>query len=166
MKVKQSVVTLRLYNTHTSLQGVQICASIGQIEPLNSLRRGAPTPGLVLSVGWSQVAGFKLDVLLPSPITLSLGDGITTTPIELGIQTSPVQFAISAGVLVPVAGSPAPLEFKLVFAVDFTGASATGEMNGWWVNPFDISPDVKIGPKLALSVSIIYAQFISTGTPR
>jgi hypothetical protein len=29
-------------------------------------------------------------------------------------------------------------------------------MSGWWVNPFGISPNVKVGPNLALSISIIF----------
>jgi hypothetical protein len=40
---------------------------------------------------------------------------------------------------------------------------ATGQMHGFWENPFGISDRIKIGPDLALSIEIIFAQFITTG---
>jgi hypothetical protein len=97
---------------------------------------------------------------------LYLGHGITTTPFTHAIQTRPVQLILSAGLKVTVAHSPEPLLFTLSLGTNFLGASATGQMSGWWVNPFGISPNVKIGPNLALSIDIIFSQFISTGTPR
>jgi hypothetical protein len=48
-------------------------------------------------------------------------------------------------------------------ALDLLGATATGVMHGFWNNPFGIGSSVKIGPDLALSVEIIFAQFITTG---
>jgi hypothetical protein len=49
------------------------------------------------------------------------------------------------------------LDFNLI------EAKATGQMKGFWKNPFGISENVKIGPDLALSVEIIFAQFVTTG---
>ncbi|TBU56241.1 hypothetical protein BD310DRAFT_931958 [Dichomitus squalens] len=146
-------------------QGVQVCAVLGEIEALNSLMRG-PVSGLTLSAGWSKAKGFDLDVYLPAPTRLNLGNGVTSTPFTLSIATKPtVCLILSAGLNIPVPYSPAPLLFTLSLGTNLLGADATGQLSGWWVNPFGISPNVKVGPNLALSISIIFAQFVSTGTP-
>ncbi|KAK7690711.1 hypothetical protein QCA50_005810 [Cerrena zonata] len=125
-----------------------------------------PVPGLTLSAGWSKAKGFDLDVYLPAPTQLNLGNGIATTPFKLAIVTRPeVELILSAGLNVPVAHSLAPLLFTLSLGANFVGANATGQMTGWWVNPFAISPNVKVGPNLGLSISIIFAQFVTTGIP-
>ncbi|PVF94618.1 hypothetical protein CPB86DRAFT_712792 [Serendipita vermifera] len=149
---------------YTFQQGVQICATLSEIPVLNDLVRGA-VPGLILNASWSKDAGFRLRVALPTPMTLDLGNGIRTTPMVLSIDTKPPQLSVSAGVEVPVAHSPAPLTFTFSLGANVIEARATGEMKGWWVNPLGLSEKVKIGPNLALSVEIIFAQFMSTGTP-
>ncbi|PVF91964.1 hypothetical protein CPB86DRAFT_718414 [Serendipita vermifera] len=149
---------------YTFQQGVQICATLTEIPVLNDLVRGA-VPGLILNASWSKDAGFKLRVALPNPMTLDLGDGIRTTPMALEIDTKPPQLSVSAGVEIPVAHSPTPLTFTFSLGANVIEAKATGEMKGWWVNPLGLSEKVKIGPNLALSVEIIFAQFVSTGTP-
>lgn len=157
-----------MIKTHRKLNsrlGVQFCAVLSEIDDLNSLMRG-PVPGLTLSAGWSKAKGFALDVFFPTPTVLNLGNGITTTPLTMSIQTKPVQLVLNAGVKVPVAHSPTPLLFSLFLSTNLMGASATGQMTGWWVNPLGVSQQVKVGPNLALSVDIIFAQFLSTGTPR
>ena len=45
-------------------------------------------------------------------------------------------------------------------------AEATEQMTGWWENPLGIGSKVKVGPNLWLSISIIYAQSITTETPK
>ncbi|PVF92098.1 hypothetical protein CPB86DRAFT_844605 [Serendipita vermifera] len=149
---------------YTFQQGVQICATLSEIPVLNDLVRGA-VPGLILNASWSKDAGFKLRVALPNPMTLDLGNGIRTTPMALSIDTKPPQLSVSAGVEVPVAHSLTPLTFTFSLGANVIEAKATGEMKGWWVNPLGLSEKVKIGPNLALSVEIIFAQFVSTGTP-
>jgi hypothetical protein len=99
-------------------------------------------------------------------MVLDLGSGIRTTPIKLSVDTKPPQLSISAGVEVPVAHSPAPLVFTLSLAASAIGATASGKMKGWWVNPLGLSENVRVGPNLALAIEIIFAQFLSTGTPR
>ena len=50
--------------------------------------------------------------------------------------------------------------------INLIGASATAQMHGYWTNPIGLGDQVKIGPDVALSIDIIFAQFVSTGTPR
>ncbi|KAF8593814.1 hypothetical protein BDV93DRAFT_529669 [Ceratobasidium sp. AG-I] len=146
-------------------QGVQICAVLNPIDALNSLMRG-PVPGLTISAGWSKARGFDLQVYMPTPTRLNLGNGVTTTPFTLAIATKPeVQLILSAGLKVPVAHSPEPLLFTLSLGASFTSAQATGQMSGWWVNPLGISKNVKVGPNLGLSISVLYATFLATGLP-
>jgi len=147
------------------LSGVQFCATLDQVDALNDLMR-KPVLGLVLRIGWSRLRGFSLDVLLPAELSLDLGNGIRTTPIKLGITTKPsAQLALSAGLSLPVANSSDPLIFSLMLAANMMGASATAEMQGWLHKPFGLE-NVNIGPVIGLSIGIIYAQFVSTGTPR
>ncbi|EUC61643.1 hypothetical protein RSOL_403840 [Rhizoctonia solani AG-3 Rhs1AP] len=146
-------------------QGVQVCAAVGEIDALNSLMRG-PVPGLTINASWSAANGFDLQVYMPTPTRLSLGNGVTTTPFTLAIATKPeVQLILSAGLNVPVAHSSAPLVFTLSLDSGLTSAQATGQMSGWWVNPFGISPNVKVGPNMGLSISVLYATFVTTGLP-
>ncbi|PVF92097.1 hypothetical protein CPB86DRAFT_239611 [Serendipita vermifera] len=149
---------------YTFQQGIQICATLSEIPVLNDLARGA-VPGLILNASWSRDAGFRLRVALPNLMTLDLGNGIRTTPVALSIDTKPPQLSVSAGLQVPVAYSPTPLTFTFALGANVIEARASGEMKGWWVNPLGLSEKVKIGPNLALSVEIIFAQFVSTGTP-
>ncbi|CUA71097.1 ABC transporter G family member 18 [Rhizoctonia solani] len=146
-------------------QGVQICAVLSEIDSLNSLMRD-PVAGLTINAGWSKEEGFDLEVNLPTPTQLNLGNGIETTPITLSIVTKPTaSLTLSAGLNVPVAHSSTPLLFTLSLDANPEGADATGQMSGWWVDPLGISPKVKVGPNIGLSISIIFAQFVTTGVP-
>lgn len=149
---------------YTFHEGVQLCATLNRIPILDSLIR-SDVLGLVLNASWSKATGFQLDLALPTPMTLNLGNGIKTTPIKLSIDTKPPQLALSAGIEVPVPHSTVPLVFTFALAANAVGASAHGEMKGWWINPFGLSQNVKIGPTLGISLEIIFAQFLATGTP-
>ncbi len=95
---------------------------------------------------------------------IHLGHGITTDPIDLAIQSDPVNLQISTGVSVPVAGSD-PLDFKASLSVVEEDVTLTGEVYGSWTNPFGISRNVKIGPGLALQLQINLLLFPETGLP-
>jgi hypothetical protein len=111
--------------------------------------------------------GFDVELLTPAEMCISLGSGIKTNPVELQIHTQPtVRLMVSASLSVPIADSNESLTFTVTFDVGITGASAAGGMSGWWVNPCNVGQNVKLGPDLALELEIIYAQFVSTGTPR
>ncbi|KAF8557569.1 hypothetical protein OG21DRAFT_277948 [Imleria badia] len=143
-------------------KGVQVFGIIEHIPALNDLL-GEHVTGLVLSMGWSKASGFDLMIYLPAESTLHLGNGIRTTPITLGIRTNPVELTVIAGVTVPVKDST-PLDFNFLLAADIGGARASAQMEGWWVKPFG-TDSLKIGPEVTLSIEIIHAQFVSTGTP-
>lgn len=122
--------------------------------------------GLSLRAGPS-TKGFDIELFTPSETCIALGNGMKTTPIALKIETQPaVRLVISAGLSITVAGSREPLTFCVTFDAGIAGASATGEMMGWWVNPCNAGQNVKLGPKLALELEIVYAQFVSTGSIR
>ncbi|KAG8818384.1 hypothetical protein FRC19_010679 [Serendipita sp. 401] len=145
-------------------QGVQICAILGEISSFGSLLR-RPTPMLTLRAAWSKKTGFILDILLPSPISIHIGRGITTDPIIAQLQTNPVGLLIEAGIKVPVAGSSAPLDFNASLTVDSDHVAIAAEMDGLWVDPFGIGQDVAVGPRVALKVEINLPLFCATGTP-
>ncbi|KAF8122693.1 hypothetical protein EV363DRAFT_1553609, partial [Boletus edulis] len=143
-------------------KGVQVFGVVDRIPALEYLLR-EDAKGLVLNAGWSKASGFSLFVSLPPTSTIDLGNGIKTTPITVEIRTNPIELAVMAGVTVPVKDST-PLDFSFVLAANANDASASAQMKGWWVKPFGID-NLKIGPEVTLSIEIIYAQLVSTGTP-
>ena len=149
-------------------QGVQICASLSPIAALDSvMRSSAPTPGLTLSAGWSKATGFALDIIMPAASVVHLGNGIVSDPFKLRIQVgAPPTLLLIAGVRVPVEPAGNTLDFQMSLGISPIGASASAQMHGWWVNPLGLGQNVKIGPDVALSIEIIFAQFVATGTPR
>lgn len=137
-----------------------------EIHSLNSLTRTSH-PGLIFRASWSKTIGFEVELSTLAETCITFGNGMKTTPIALRLQTQPaVRLIVSAGFSVPLAESEKPLIFTVTFDAGMEGASATGEMSGWWVNPCNVGRNVKVGPNLALDIEIIYAQFVSTGTPR
>src|SRR6267154_6565985 len=84
IKVGRSPYTL--FNPESSLQGVQICATFDTLPGLNELTQSTTT-GLILNAGYDHSSGFSLDIQLPVLRQLHLGDGITSTGLELCINT-------------------------------------------------------------------------------
>jgi hypothetical protein len=82
--------------------GFQISAVLGGFQPLKDIVRGTQ-PDLIFRAGWSEDSRFDLFIFVPSSITLNLGRGVTTDPIELTIDHS----ALSPG-LVLIAGAHIP----------------------------------------------------------
>jgi hypothetical protein len=127
------------------------------------LRHSAP--GLILSAAWNKTSGFVLDIDFPADGIIQLGRGIKTDPIELQINFQPIRLMIDAGLKVPVPKSPNPLDFRLGLSIENEEVYVSGQMTGDWIDPFGISPRVKIGPNLALELGIILPQFVITGIP-
>lgn len=143
------------------LLGIQFCAIIEKLEPMNKLTKDNP-PTLILRISWTKSLGsfwsLAASITFPSPVTLDLGRGVTTDPISIKITLdAPPKLKILGGVQVPIANQPAPFHFSLEMEVDSIGATATGVMEGEWRNPFGISDQLVIGPTLALSLSITWA---------
>jgi hypothetical protein len=145
--------------------GIQVCAVLGEIKAFSDLMHNSTPPHLTLSAGWSQDSGFTLDIILPTPVNVDLGRGITTDPFTLQVRTAPPEIKLIAGVKIPVPKQKAPLHFSLILDFNAIEGGATGQLAGSWNNPFGISPKITIGPNVALSFKIIFAQFITTGTP-
>ncbi|KAH9934494.1 uncharacterized protein BXZ73DRAFT_100684 [Epithele typhae] len=148
-------------------KGVQVCAVLSPIKELDSLlRSNTPTTGLVLSAGWSKQTGFELEVLMPTDSIVNFGNGVTTDPFALRIMFggSEPTLQLSAGVNIPTPPDGDKLKFSLTLDINLVGASATAQMHGNWRDPLGLGKKVVIGPDVALSIGIIFAQFVSTGT--
>lgn len=106
-----------------------------------------------------------MDVTILSLADISLGHSTKLEPGHLNIVTTPRPcLRLSAGISVPVSKQTDPLLFDVVLSIDAAAASVTGEMHGYWINPFGISENLKIGPNLALKADVVLAQFLATGT--
>ncbi|KAL1693636.1 hypothetical protein GGG16DRAFT_88615, partial [Schizophyllum commune] len=150
-------------------KGVQICATMAPVSTLDTLLRRPdnPTHGLILRAAWTHGTGFELGITMPVDTILELGNGIRTDPFRMRIHARPrPELVLIAGVKVPVA-LPAgeSLNFALSLGLRPEGANAAAEMQGWWVNPLGLGKDVAVGPEVVLSIGILFAQFLTTGTP-
>ncbi|KAG8860085.1 hypothetical protein FRB96_004108 [Tulasnella sp. 330] len=144
---------------YTFKQGVQLCAMLsGTFESLETLTK-TKTPGLILNVKWSPTTSYNLEVMLPTPTTLDLGNGIRTTPFTLGIDPVKMNLILSAGLIVPVV--PDPIEFTLSLGITAIDVFGTGRMTGWWRNPFGISKVIAMGEDLALTIGATPAGVLS-----
>ena len=155
--------------SYTFRLGVQVCAILSPIAPLDSLLRSStPTNSLTLNAGWSKASGFRLDLEMPETSVVHFGRGIVSDPFTLLIELgkSEPSLLLKAGVKVPVQPHGQILDFSASLDIDLTGVNATVDMAGYWVDPFGLGKTVQIGPDIALSIDIVFAQFLTTGTPR
>ncbi|KAG9028556.1 hypothetical protein FRB95_006337 [Tulasnella sp. JGI-2019a] len=135
---------------YTFKQGVQLCATLSDtFESLDTLTK-TKTPGLVLNVKWSPIAGYTLEVRHPTPTTLDFGNGIRTTPVTLEINPVKMNLVLTSGLIVPI--TPDPLEFSLSLGISAIDVFGTGSMRGWWRNPMGISKAIAIGEDLTLAI--------------
>ncbi|MEO5998109.1 MAG: hypothetical protein ABIN89_15295 [Chitinophagaceae bacterium] len=94
-----------------------------------------------------------------------MGSSVTTDPFSIAIQILPQpELDLIFGLNVKVPNQDTPLHFDLKLGIGMVGANGSGTMNGYWKDPFGVK-GLEIGPELALQLEIIYAQFVSTGTP-
>lgn len=147
------------------------------IPGLNDLLRiKSGGPQLTLGASWIKPEGvpdaseeFRLDVHLPTPLSVHLGRGVTTDPIALHIQThEPLSVVITGGVQVSAAGSQKPLDFEMSLGIidgkEGPEVIFSADMNGFWVNPFGLK-GVSIGD-LLLNLDINLPIFLDTGVPK
>ncbi|KAK3332264.1 hypothetical protein B0T19DRAFT_482573 [Cercophora scortea] len=151
----------------TVIKGVQIAASLDSIATFDNAmgNKGAPTTGLTLSAVYdADLSTFGLDVILAVPQTLSMKKGnVWSGPISLAIMAplslldSP-SIAIKADFFVRVPRQQAPLKFSGGVVANMSTASLFIELKDQWIeDPFDLGGVVRLGPNLALSVSIDYS---------
>ncbi|KAF2428911.1 hypothetical protein EJ08DRAFT_719082 [Tothia fuscella] len=140
-------------------QGLQICATVDKI-PLVDKLLGGSSSGFIFSCAVQSAQAMALDLMFPSARTFNLGSGLTTGPLVLEIQISPPpgtpQLMLKASLNVPVSDQD-PLLFTLGLKLGPLAAEGSAQMNGYWINPFNISKKVKIGPVLSIAIAIDYA---------
>ncbi|GFP57671.1 hypothetical protein TASIC1_0009000800 [Trichoderma asperellum] len=107
----------------------------------------------------------QLDFLLPENIRIELSPNVVSGPLVLSVETRPLKVMFAAKLWVTPDGQKEPLELTLALSADDLQAVAFAQMEGWWDNPLDLSPRLKIGPVLTLEVEVDYKQFAATGMP-
>ncbi|QRW13457.1 hypothetical protein RhiLY_12456 [Ceratobasidium sp. AG-Ba] len=138
-------------------KGVQICAGLRNCGPLSKLS-GTVDPPLILSLAWSGNGELDITILANAPIPLNLGPGVVTDSASFHIVLGTVpKLKLKTGAKIAVNGSEKPLHFMIEVELDELGGTLTGHLAGGWNNPFDISPQLTVGPNLLLTASILYA---------
>jgi len=142
-------------------KGLQLTGLLQEVPALSQLTKNKQI-GLQLTA----LLGSTTSISISMPdSSLSLGSSVTCDPFSIAIQLLPAPgFDLLYGMNVRVPKQDTPLHFDLKLGIGVTGANGSGTMKGYWKNPFGVN-GLQIGPDLALQVDIIYAQFVSTGTP-
>lgn len=146
------------------IKGIQIMATIDHIAALNALTQ-INTDGLVLRIGLVQGLGLDFGIILPADNAIRFGPNVTSTgPLSVDIQiaASPT-LVISAGFHVLVPKQDDPLTLSLQLSANSIQASGTTSISGFWLSPFGLGQQVKIGPTLSLSVGLTFATFPVSG---
>ncbi|KAL8872337.1 MAG: hypothetical protein Q9174_002021 [Haloplaca sp. 1 TL-2023] len=145
-----------------AIKGVQIAARLSPLSILDStMNNKTASAGMTLQAIYKEdISAFSLAVNLATPQTMSMkGSNIWSGPVSLAIDISATpRLLLKADFFVRVAGQEQPLKFSGGLKINITEAQAYIEMvNQWWINPLGLSPQLKLGPDLALQLGIIYA---------
>lgn len=153
---------------HVTLKylGVQLAIEIGACQKLCELF-DTKDMGLLMAVSWNPTSPLGISALLKTQNLpkLKIGDNFETGDVQLILDMTPVGPALSFKVdgTLTLHGDKKPnakkdkLKFELKGTLDATSVSIEGTMKGDWVNPFDLSPKMTIGPELSLGLGISYA---------
>lgn len=150
-------------------KGIRVCAQFGQVQQLETVSGGTDS-SLIFYAGWNGEKGFDITLSFPEMTNWQLGPNITTDTLELSLVlgTEP-KIEVKSGIKIPIDGQEDdPLHFSFFLDIGPLNASATGALQTekGWKNPFNLCPELIIGPDVALSVGIDYATFVSKGPSR
>lgn len=96
---------------------------------------------------------------------MSLGKNITSGPVELSIDVKKLELMFSASLNVLPHRQAQPLVFTFGLTGSLTKATGFGEMKNYWVSPFGIGENIKVGPNMAIQLGFDYAVVAATGAP-
>jgi hypothetical protein len=145
---------------YSVIKGVQIAGTVGPIAALDGALRTSVT-GLTLAAIYSATSSsFELAIRLPSSRQMSMKSGtVYSGPISLLVQASASPtLMVEADFFVVVPNQVEPLKFSGGLSVNIEEAKLFIELaNQFWQNPFGLSPQIKLGPNIALQIGIVYA---------
>ncbi|KAJ7714862.1 hypothetical protein B0H16DRAFT_1806690 [Mycena metata] len=152
-----------MYQTKSRKGNPEKCETIPFVEELSKDVKGDDR--YVLHAGYSKETGLSVRVILPENVRIELSPNVRSGPLSLSIDTKPSLSIEFSAILWVIPDGQDPLELTFSLRANELDASGFAQMKGWWKNPLDLSPRLKIGPILALQVAINYSQFLSTGMP-
>ncbi|KAI4193575.1 MAG: hypothetical protein LQ350_008251 [Teloschistes chrysophthalmus] len=144
------------------VKGVQVAARLSPLSILDStMNNKTASAGMTLQAIYREdTSAFSLAVNLATPQTMSMkGSNIWSGPVSLSVDVSATpKLMLKADFFVRVEGQVEPLKFSGGLKMSITEAQAYIELvNQWWVSPLGLSPQLRIGPNLALQLGIVYA---------
>ena len=136
-------------------KGFQLFAKI-QCPPNLAKAMHSNPVGLILEVDLGP-GQKEVDFVFASDQTLSLKPGMVAPSIKTGIILStPPQLFIEGDLTVQVSGQPDPLVFALMCKVGPTKAAFSASLTTDWINPLNISKQVRILAPVTLEVGFEY----------
>ncbi|KAH6617614.1 hypothetical protein F5144DRAFT_633818 [Chaetomium tenue] len=142
------------------VKGVEIAGVMGPIPALDGALHTSVT-GLTLAAVYSATSSsFELAIRLATSRQMSMKSGtVFSGPISLLVQASASPtLTVDADFFVVVPNRPEPLKFSGGLSVNIEEAKLFIELaNQWWQNPFGLSPQIQLGPDIALQIGIVYA---------
>ncbi|OJJ80050.1 uncharacterized protein ASPGLDRAFT_29331 [Aspergillus glaucus CBS 516.65] len=141
-------------------KGISLCATIPQIQEINSLAK-QEVDGLVLAA--TVYKKLDLRIHLPKAFDISFSPTVSLNEIGIGIEISRNPSLIVEGVLKMLMESgqdPLELEGKVRAGLVSVGAQVAAKSP--WVNPFNISKEVKIA-NFRVEFEINYVTLMAAG---
>ncbi|KAK7178411.1 hypothetical protein PSPO01_15541 [Paraphaeosphaeria sporulosa] len=142
------------------VKGVQVAARLGSLPWLDkAMNNSASSSGLTVQAIYNTTSSsFEVGILLSTPQTMSMRSGsVSSGPISLDILISmQPQLVLTADFFVKVPNQATPLKFSGGFKISELEADLFIELkNQFWVDPFNLSPQLQLGPNIALEVGIV-----------
>jgi hypothetical protein len=144
------------------VKGVQVAASMNTIAVFDKVmhNKGTPTVGMSLQAMYleeSSAFGLKVNLAVAQSMSMK-SNTVTSSQVSLELLTAPLPtLEILASFFVKTAHQPDPLQFTGGLSANVDEAKLFVELgNEYWVNPFSLSPQLKIGPHPALQIGIVY----------
>lgn len=141
---------------YTVKKGFHLRATLDCPDHLAKMMHTPPTRlTLGLDLGSTQQ---EIEFIFSAEQTLTLKPGMVAPSVTAGIMlTANPQIFVAGHLAVQLSGQPGPLDFDLRMQAGATEAQASASLQTDWVNPFNISPKVKVLAPVTLGVIIDYA---------
>ncbi|MCJ1264292.1 hypothetical protein MMC22_004163 [Lobaria immixta] len=159
-------------NGYAIRKGIFICAKLEKVPLLKvgeTVKEPAAGDNTYLSIGWEKGSTFpSVSIFLPESLKIELGPRFRSKRFQLQLGLSPkagVAFSFVGNFGVKVDENGDWLEFALKMTVDAVGADGELSFNGKINDPFGLSKQLTIGPRLAIGMKFNWTQLAATGMP-
>ncbi|KAF2131814.1 hypothetical protein P153DRAFT_395115 [Dothidotthia symphoricarpi CBS 119687] len=155
-------------NGYVIKQGFFLWATLEQIPLIKiggAVKEPAKGDTTQLAVGWEKGSGLpSVSIMLPPSMKIDIGPCFRSNRFELQIGNK-IGVKFVGGYQIRTDDRSEWLQFQLAATVNPEKVSGELIFSGYVNNPFGLSKQITIGPKLAAALSFNWVQLATTGTP-